>query len=263
MRCEDQADGGGKLVTLSDTGIGIPDDAKEDVFSEYYQLNNPARDHSKGLGLGLAIVRRLCNLMDMPLEMQSVEGRGTLFRIVVPGGDPAQILPQSGRKPSPQSKGRRVLVIDDEVQVLQSMRHMLESLGCDVMLAESARDALKVIALTDTMPEVILSDYRLRDDLNGVDAVAAIRESLDCEVPAIIITGDTSPERLKEVSGAGMHVMHKPVNPDELHEVMHGLFESSGAEYPQYEGLCNDSLDDAFLGSRPDQLADGESLHQN
>ena len=263
LRCEDHVDGGGKLVTLSDTGIGIPDEAKEDVFSEYYQLSNPARDHSKGLGLGLAIVRRLCHLMDMSLEMQSVEGRGTLFRIVVPGGDPAQVSLQMRCESGLQSEGRRVLVIDDEVQVLQSMRHMLQSLGCEVLLAESSRDALKVIALSNTMPEVILSDYRLRDNLNGVDAVAAIRESLECEVPAIIITGDTSPERLKEVSSAGMHVLHKPVDPDELHQIMHDLFEPSDAAFPQHECHQSQSLDDAFLGSRPDQLADGKPLHQN
>ncbi|ASJ71249.1 ATP-binding protein [Granulosicoccus antarcticus] len=260
LRCDEYTDGA-KLVTLCDTGIGIPEEAAEDVFSEYYQLNNPARDRSKGLGLGLAIVRRLCDLMDMPLEMESVEGQGTLFRIVVPGGDPAQVLDVSRGTPTMQATGRRVLVIDDEVQVLQSMRHMLESWGCEVMLAESARNALKLIALTDAMPEVIVSDYRLRDNLNGVDAVAAIRESLESEVPAIIITGDTSPERLKDVSGAGMLVMHKPVNPDELHSVIYELFASLDEDDPAAGSEV--SVGDGFLGSCPDQLADSQTLYQN
>lgn len=221
--CDDTVDGA-KVITLSDTGIGIPAESREDVFSEYYQLNNPARDRNKGLGLGLAIVRRLCELMDLSLEMDSVEGRGTTFRVIVPGGDPAQIVPANRSLASKSAEGRIVLVVDDEPQVLQSMRHMLEGWGCEVMLAESARDALKVIALSEETPEVILSDYRLRDNESGVDAVAAIRESLETRIPAIIITGDTSPQRLKEVKKTGLQLMHKPVSPDELHETMQRLF---------------------------------------
>lgn len=223
LLCSDNVDGA-KVITLKDTGIGIPADSREDVFSEYYQLNNPARDRSKGLGLGLAIVRRLCELMDLLLEMDSVEGKGTTFRLHVPGGDPARIVAANRSLASKSAEGRIVLVVDDEPQVLQSMRHMLEGWGCEVMLAESARDALKVIALSAEIPEVILSDYRLRDNDNGVDAVAAIRESLETRIPAIIITGDTSPERLKEVKKTGLQLMHKPVNPDELHETMQRLF---------------------------------------
>ncbi len=239
IRCEEHLEGS-KMVILRDTGIGIPEEAAEDVFSEYYQLNNPSRDRSNGLGLGLAIVRRLCELMDIPLEMESVEGKGTVFRLIVPGGDPAQLSAQGSRDPSPlQAAGRQVLVIDDETQVLQSMRYTLESWGCEVMLAESARDALKVMALTDGSPDLIISDFRLRNHLNGVDAVEAIRESLERPVPAIIITGDTSPERLREVSGTGLHVMHKPVNPDELQSLMQQLFVSgqSSSDKPSQQAL--------------------------
>lgn len=222
LRCEEH-DNGSKLVTLEDTGIGIPAEFVEDVFSEYYQLHNPARDRTKGLGLGLAIVRRLCELMDMPLEMESVDSVGTKFKLIVPGGDPAQLSIAVAPSVPMKATGGRVLVIDDEAQVLQSMRHMLEGWGCEVMLAESARDALKIIALTDVTPQVILSDYRLRDDSNGVDAIAAIRESLEKKLPAVIITGDTSPQRLKEVKESGFELLHKPVSPDELYQTLNKL----------------------------------------
>lgn len=215
MRCECAPDGG-KIITLRDTGIGIPVTERDEVFSEYHQLNNPERDRSKGLGLGLAIVQRLCDLMDLNLSMDSEVGVGTKFRIQVPGGDPAQVhTPNETPLPS-EAHGMRVLVIDDERQVLQSMRHMLEGWGATVMLAESARDALKAIALSSVAPDIVLSDYRLRENNNGVDAVATIRESLELNLPAVIITGDTSPERLKQVTRAGIEVMHKPVDPDEL-----------------------------------------------
>ena len=214
---------GARLITLVDTGAGIPAEAREEVFSEYYQLNNPERDRGKGLGLGLAIVRRLCELMDLPLSMESSEGVGTTFRLEVPGGDPAQLPVGRSEPVALDARGGRVLVIDDEPQVLQSVRHVLEGQGCEVMLAESARDALRVLALAGTAPDVILSDYRLRDGLNGVDAIEAIRESLECDVPAVVITGDTSPERLKEVKRSGLALLHKPVTGDELCRVLQRL----------------------------------------
>ena len=226
MSCKDDVDGS-KLIILEDSGIGIPSENTEDVFSEYYQMNNLNRDRSKGLGLGLAIVRRLCELMDISLKMQSEEGRGTLFTLSVPGGDPAQIKPKVPFDNSMQAKNRRVLVIDDEPQVLQGMRHMLEGWGCNVILAASARDALKAIAITDFLPELIISDFRLGDNQNGVDAVVAIHEFLGSAVPAIIISGDTSPERLKQVKKTGLLFLHKPVAADELHLHMHALFDTA------------------------------------
>jgi DNA-binding NtrC family response regulator len=119
--------------------------------------------------------------------------------------------------------GRCILVIDDETQVLHSMRHMLEGYGSEVLVAESARDALKVIALSDIPPDIVISDYRLADNRIGVDAIEAVRESLDKSIPAIIITGDTSPERLKEVKETGLQLLHKPVSPNELHDVVQSM----------------------------------------
>ena len=93
------------------------------------------------------------------------------------------------------------------------------------MLAESARDALKVFALTDEAPELIVSDFRLANNCDGIDAVAAIREALDRKIPAIIISGDTSPERLKQVKSTGLVFLHKPVSANEMHKQMSALLE--------------------------------------
>lgn len=219
---------GARVITLRDTGVGIPGEAREDVFSEYYQLHNPERDRGKGLGLGLAIVQRLCDLMDLPLRMESFEGEGTTFVIEVPGGDPGQVVSRRTRQVTLDSNGSCVLVIDDETQVLQSMRHMLEGQGCKVLLAESARDALRIIALEGFQPDAIISDYRLRDELNGIDAIIAVRESVEHDVPAIVVTGDTSPERLREITRAGIAVLHKPVATDELCRVLEGILRQGG-----------------------------------
>jgi len=211
------------VIHLEDTGIGIPNDASEEVFSEYFQLNNPERDRGKGLGLGLAIVRRLAQLMDMPLEMRSTENVGTHFTMSVTRGAVEATRSQTSLadpKGQPLAVGHRVLVIDDELQVLKSMKHTLEDWGCDVLLSESARDALRQMALSEFEPDLILSDYRLRGEDNGIDTVCALRESFDREVPAIILTGDTSPERLRRVTESGFELMHKPVGVDELRHAL-------------------------------------------
>lgn len=211
------------IIHLEDTGIGIPEHAAEEVFSEYFQLNNPERDRGKGLGLGLAIVSRLAKLMDVSVSMTSKENVGTRFSIRATRGD--YQIASSHEKPvdaqgQPLAVGHRVLVIDDEIQVLKSMKQTLEDWGCVVLLSESARDALRQMALSEFEPDLILSDYRLRGDHNGIDTVCALRESFDREVPAIILTGDTSPEKLKQVTDSGLELMHKPIGIADLHDAL-------------------------------------------
>ena len=116
--------------------------------------------------------------------------------------------------------GHRVLVIDDELQVLKSMKNTLEDWGCDVLLSDSARDALRQMALSEFEPDLILSDFRLRGEDNGIDTVYALRESFDRDVPAIILTGDTSPEQLRRVQESGFELLHKPVGVDDLKEAL-------------------------------------------
>ncbi|MBX2880505.1 MAG: response regulator [Granulosicoccus sp.] len=219
---------GSVRISVSDTGLGIPEEAKDDVFSEYYQLNNPERDRTKGLGLGLAIVRRLCALMDMPIHMDTTEGRGTTFEMRVPEGDPAELpVPSEDGAVPAQSRGQLVLVIDDEQQVLQSMKHTLENWGFKALLAESAKSAIQQMAMHEWSPAIILSDYRLRNNENGVDAVATVREAINQFVPAVIISGDTSPARLKEVGDSNLEMLHKPVAPEELRALLDRMLQTT------------------------------------
>lgn len=221
---------GNPVITLSDTGIGIPLEERDNVFTEYHQLDNPERDRGKGLGLGLSIVRRLCDLMDIPLTMESTVGVGTIFRLTIPAGDPLQVgqgIDPANRPEGALSSDPTILVIDDEKTVLSSMRTTLQDFGCNVLLAESAREALKVMALGDSPPSVVVSDYRLRGDHNGVDAVSVVRESLGRDIPGVIVTADTSPEKLRELVDSGLHVLHKPVRSKELHEVLRSVLENT------------------------------------
>ena len=119
-------------------------------------------------------------------------------------------------------------MIDDEKAILQGMQSIFAAWGSKVLLAESASEAITLIAEQDFVPDIILSDYRLRDNKTGIDAIEAIREELNSDVPAIIITGDTSPERLKETNASGFYLLHKPVTPDAMRQVLLSMGAETG-----------------------------------
>ncbi len=207
-------------VQIWDTGLGIAPDEQEAVFKEFHQLGNPERDRQKGLGLGLAIVQRLCEAMGAQVNLRSVLGKGSMFELVLPlhrgvlmGDDLAQAQPVR------DWTGLRVMVIDDEAPVRQGMQSLLAAWGCECGSFESAQEALAYVANApnEKLPQVLLSDYRLRHDLTGAQAIADLRAAMQmrgitAKLPAIIITGDTAPERIREAQRTDALLLHKPVS---------------------------------------------------
>lgn len=203
------------LLSINDTGKGIPESQHEYIFSEFSQLNNPERDRQKGLGLGLAIVQRLCKLINVGLFMTSEEGAGTQFTLQVPIGN--QIEASKSYQPqAPLLTGRCVLVIDDEADILDGMRRILEASEAKVVTAVDAISALQQLDEYDLHPDVIVADLRLRDNHNGIDAVESLREEFNDDIKAILVTGDTSSDRLLLARSADMLLIHKPVSADKL-----------------------------------------------
>src|SRR6185295_12540747 len=134
------AGAGDWVISVEDTGIGIPEAEHQRVFEEFYQLHNPERDRSRGLGLGLSIVRRLAQLLELEIDMSSSPGRGTRFSITVPGADRASAAspgdrPAAGLHRSESLAGTRVLVLDDEEAVRRGMETLLQAFGCEVRSA--------------------------------------------------------------------------------------------------------------------------------
>lgn len=205
-------------LQVRDTGKGIPASEHERIFSEYHQLENPERDRQKGLGLGLAIVRRLCLLMSVPIKVSSVPGEGSVFTITIPIGDSNNVV-KATRSPEAKNHAINVLVIDDEVDILEGMEKILTNWGCNTVTATSTQEAM--VALDNTVePDVILADLRLRDNESGLDAIHAIREEFNWEIPSILVTGDTDPERLKQATQASVELIHKPVEPETLRQIL-------------------------------------------
>lgn len=196
-------------VRVADTGPGIPPSEHAHIFEEFYQLHNPERDRSKGLGLGLAIVRRLTELLEIDVHLESSPGKGSSFWIDVPLASPeAPAVPADGAASS-SSPGIQVLVVDDEEAIRVGMKTLLEEMGFRVQVVASTEAAIDVSRRFK--PSVVLADWRLRGDDSGLHTIAALRMVWP-ELPALLISGDTAPDRLREARGARVELLHKPVS---------------------------------------------------
>ena len=206
------------VITVADTGPGIPNEQQDAVFSEYHQLDNPERDRHKGLGLGLAIVKRLCQLLHIKLELQSTVAKGSQFSISVPLGTTTKQVCATDTKPDeiPVMPAYQIMVIDDDANVREAMQAMLEDHGCLAVVAESANLAVDQITLNESIPDLLLVDYRLRDGITGDQAIDTVCAAVGRDLPAIIITGDTSTASLRKATVSGHKVLNKPVPPEVL-----------------------------------------------
>ncbi len=217
-------------IQVWDTGRGIPADEQEHVFQEFYQLGNPERDRTKGVGLGLAIVRRLTQLLDHPLTLKSELGKGSMFGITAQyASTAANATVATGEFTLPflaHGVGL-ILVIDDEVSIQIAMQSLLESWGYEAIAAGSCDEMLERIATHRAAPRLIISDYRLRDNASGIDAIERLRSEYNDEIPGMLITGDTGADRLKEAQESGFLLLHKPVPNHRLRASIAHLIESS------------------------------------
>ena len=213
-------------IEVWDSGRGIPKDKHREIFQEFRQLDNPQRDRRKGLGLGLAIVERLVKLLDHPLELTSQLGRGSMFAVTVPRGRREDFVPGEADGQIVVDRdvaNSLILLVDDEPDVRESMTALLGRWRCEVIAAESCDDMLQKLISVQRMPDLIVSDYRLKEGENGIDVVARLREEFNAQVPALLITGDTGIEQLREAEESGLHILHKPLNPSRLRALIANL----------------------------------------
>lgn len=223
---------GGSHLRLEvwDSGIGIAAEHQQEIFREFFQIANPERDRSKGLGLGLHIVDRTARLLDCQLQLCSVPGRGTRFSLEVPlapAGQASLKLAAPEVLPPDELHGLQVLVIEDDQASAQALSGLLSSWGCCVVTVDGLTGALA--ALADAFePQVILSDYRLRRGETGIQTLDLLREALGQPVPACLMSGDTDPALIQACREAGLPLLHKPVRPAKLRTLLRRLAHGEG-----------------------------------
>jgi signal transduction histidine kinase/ActR/RegA family two-component response regulator len=212
------------LVRVIDTGIGIELDRQSDVFQEFVQLHNPERDRSKGLGLGLAIVRRLVGLLGVTLTLRSVPGRGTAFTLRISAAAlsdvPAPVPVASNAAADLPAAGALVLVVDDDADIRSAMARLLTGWGLRVISAEGLAELQPQLMDLTAPPCLAICDYRLRANEDGLSVAFALQDLFNGELPVILVTGDTSAERLRQAGASGHVLLHKPVSPMALQAAM-------------------------------------------
>lgn len=208
-----------------DSGRGIAADQLDSVFLEFNQLDVGRATERKGVGLGLAIVERIARMLGYPVQVRSQPGRGSLFGIRVPLAEQActpraaQPLPrQAVGDPLP---GRRLLVLDNEAEILHSMGALLGQWGCQVVTAPDRQEALQ--ALEGRAPELILADYHLDHGVLGCEVIRDLRERFARTIPAVVISADRGDACRRDLQALGVPLLNKPVKPGKLRAVISQL----------------------------------------
>jgi two-component system, sensor histidine kinase len=220
-------------IQVLDTGRGIPREEQEHIFQEFYQLGNPERDRAKGVGLGLAIVRRLTALLRHSLSLRSELGKGSVFTLEVPfADDTVEIAAATGEVLSPfiAHGSGLIVVVDDEIAIQIAMRSILQSWGYEAIVASSCDEVLERISNRRDIPKLIICDYRLREHENGIAVIERLRTEYNEEIPGMLITGDTAPDRLKEAQESGFLLLHKPVPNAKLRAAIKHLIDAVAAQ---------------------------------
>jgi len=211
-------------IEVWDSGRGIPVDQQDLIFQEFYQIGNPERDQRRGLGLGLAIVQRLTRILHTPLQMRSRVGKGSAFKLSVALTSSGEGAIEPIRESAPaKHRALFILVIDDEVAIREAMYALLTGWGHQVVVTGSCTEMLARAAAFTATPDLIISDYRLRDNEDGVVTIERLRSEFNSDIPAILITGDTAPDRIREATTSGCLLMHKPISNSRLREVIGDL----------------------------------------
>ncbi|KND21002.1 NahK/ErcS family hybrid sensor histidine kinase/response regulator [Pannonibacter sp. Q-1] len=205
------------VIEVHDTGIGIPASKQKAIFMEFHRLDDGIRT-AKGLGLGLCIVERISRVLDHPVTLRSRMGKGSCFAVEVPSAAPVPVLPSVGEPvavTSSQLDGMLVLAIDNEPNILDGMRRLLESWSCEVLTASNDMEAAQHVTQLGRTPDIMLVDYHL-DQGNGIECAVRLRWKFGRSIPALLITADRSRAVRAEAAERDIGLLNKPVRPAAL-----------------------------------------------
>ena len=208
-------------IEVRDSGIGIAPEKHRDIFLEFYRIGDGG-----GLGLGLAIVSRLVQLLDAKVGVRSAPGLGSVFSLRLPHSA-AAALPApdeaSASVPTQPDRALHVLVVDDDPLVLAGNRALLEELSCNVHTVTNSRDALAAVRSLNATPLLVLCDMWLGEGENGIELLRQMNTLTGVRVSGILVSGDTGPQTLSAATAAGYALLHKPVSPAKLRAAVMNL----------------------------------------
>jgi CheY-like chemotaxis protein/anti-sigma regulatory factor (Ser/Thr protein kinase) len=213
-------------IEVHDTGIGIPENLLSRVFDEFYQIDNQERNREHGLGLGLSIVDRATRLLGHDVTLRSRLGKGSSFGVIMPlvqekesDVQPVAIL----QREIGDLSGRIIAVIENDGAIRVGLQHLLQTWGCQVVVADSAASMIEQLE-TPTEIDLVISDFGLHGPQDGIAVIAALRQRHGEHLPALLFTGDISKETYMAAKNAGLHILYKPANPEALREAITAIF---------------------------------------
>lgn len=216
-------------IDIFDTGIGIPAEKKSEIFEEFRQLHNPGRNFEKGLGLGLAIVKQIASLLGAQIEVASKVGRGSRFSVFLPLVEISFVSNVAPTLTEIKDSGGRVLIVEDNAIVRGSLEAMLSEWGYQTRSAGSGEDALVLAAEDDWRYEALILDYQLGEGLTGVETAREFERKAARPFAILILTGETTKERIAELDASGFEMLYKPIAASDLRQKLVRLIDDLGA----------------------------------
>ncbi|MEP7209706.1 MAG: chemotaxis protein CheB [Alphaproteobacteria bacterium] len=213
-------------IEILDSGVGIAKGQLQAIFEEYHQIDNPARERSQGLGLGLSIVQRLGDLLHHQVHVASEPGKGSVFCIEIARSkhQPARADATSAATIEHQHpRTGAILLVEDDPDIRELFEQLLQAEGHTVAVAADGQSALDLLAKRSMRPDLLLADFNLPGDMNGLELVAKVRDALHSRIPVAILTGDISSGTLHDIARNGCVHLSKPVKLDELNQVIQGF----------------------------------------
>ncbi len=219
-------------IEVWDSGVGIDSGDLHAIFDEYHQVDNAARERSRGLGLGLSIVKRLGDLLGHAVHVRSVLGKGSVFAVDIKAfpNQPGRALSKPEKAMPTEKQNGRMLIIEDDPEVRELLETLIRDDGHHVVCAHDGVAALELVKRSKTKPELILSDYNLPGGMNGVEATGMLREQIGRPVPVIILTGDISTAALRDIADHDCVQLNKPVKPKMLIQTIRRLLAHIGSD---------------------------------
>jgi CheY-like chemotaxis protein len=228
---------GQSRIDVVDSGIGIAATQHERIFDEFYRADACSTDGHRGMGLGLAIVRRLAHLLDHPLTLASAPGRGARFSVLVPRAIATGMRGECADPRPPLRatalRGALIIVIDDDACVVDGMRACLTQWGAVVLGAANGAQALALLGSQRQYPDLIIADYRLADGEFGTSVIARMRDEFGLLIPALLVSGDASADALAAMRASTLQVLLKPVLPEELRVCAERLLTDDATSTPE------------------------------